>query len=504
MKPRILALVVLLAPACIVVWDKDAKVTPAASASASRHAVRAEPASAPAQEKQAASAASKGEWSGVGALARRGDGKPVCGLGKEFHAGRRAALMEKAGEELLVFRGLPGPRDNLTFRQDKTFWYLTGVESPEAALVLDGKTKAEILFLPAPNPAQEGWDGELWDSNDPWVRELTGFADVRPNEKLVDTLKELLAGRTKVGTTLGASFGLSGSYDSAGPYDDAVEKDELDGRVSREKQLAARLKEKLGVEVFDVNATLVDLRQVKTPEEVEAMRRAARSGALAHIEAMRSTRPGLGEWELDGLMSFVQVQSGAYGKAYEAIVGSGGNACILHYTDNARRMQKGEVVLIDYGPEVDHYTTDITRSWPVDGKFTPRAAELYDAVLAAQKAGIAVCKPGVTLREVDQACTAVLKERGFLDLRRHGACHFIGMEVHDPGNYRKPVEPGVAFTVEPGLYDREAGIGIRIEDVVVITADGCEVISELAPKERAEVEALVQAPGLLDGLRGSE
>jgi Xaa-Pro aminopeptidase len=253
-----------------------------------------------------------------------------------------------------------------------------------------------------------------------------------------------------------------------------------------------------------VNETLVDMRRVKTTEEIAAMRRAAHIGSLAHIEAMRSSRPGLGEWELDALMTFVQVREGAYGKAYEAIVGSAGNACVLHYTDNARRMGPGEVVLIDYGPEVDHYTTDITRSWAVDGKFSKRAAELYDTVLAAQKAGIAAAKPGVTLRDVDQACTAVLKEHGLVELRKHGACHFIGMEVHDPGDYRKPVEPGVAFTIEPGLYDTEAGIGIRIEDVVVITADGCEVISALAPKERADLEKLVGEEGVLDRMGKTE
>src|SRR5262245_4266352 len=308
----------------------------------------------------------------------------------------------------------------------------------------------------------------------------------------------------KIGTNHGPSIGLAGSYDAAGPFDEDQEKDALDGRTSREKAFAQKLHEKLGVEVFDVNPTLVEMRLVKQPEEIAAMRRAARAGALAQAEAMRSTRPGIGEWELDGLMSFVQVREGAFGKAYEAIVGSGPNACVLHYTANDRRMQKEEVVLIDYGPEVDHYTTDITRSWPVDGKFTKRAAELYDAVLAAQKAGIAACKPGATIKDVSKACGDVLKERGFSKLVRHGPCHYIGLEVHDPGDYDKPFVPGGAFTVEPGLYDREAGIGIRIEDVVVITEKGCDVISDLAPREREEVEKTVRAEGILDRMADGE
>src|SRR5262245_9617152 len=372
------------------------------------------------------------------ALARAGDGKPVCGLGKEFHAGRRAELMKRAGDELMVFRGLAGPRENLAFRQDKNFWYLTGVESPNAALVLDGKSKKEILFLPQQNLGQEGWDGELWDSKDGWVKELTGFEDVRSNDELVPTLEKLLDGRKKIGTNLGASIVLAGSADAAGPFDRDQENDALDGRTSREKALAKKLEEKLGVTVFDVNPTLVDMRLVKTREEIDAMKRAARAGALAHIEAMRSTRPGIGEWELDGLMSFVQIREGAFGKAYEAIVGSGANACVLHYTANDRRMQAGEVLLIDYGPEVDHYTTDITRSWPVDGKFSKRAAELYDAVLEAQKAGIAACKPGATIKDVSKACGDVLKERGFSKLVRQRPCHYNGPEVHDPGHYDTP------------------------------------------------------------------
>lgn len=484
MKHALTLALTLLAPSCIFVHKSE---------------LVAGAGGAPLRASQEAPAAPKEPL----ALARVGDGKPVCGLGKAFHAGRRAELMRRVGDDLLVFRGLSGVRENLAFRQDKNFWYLTGVESEGAALVLDGKSQQAILFLPEQDLAKEGWNGEVWDASDAWVRTLTGIEDVRASDQLVSVLQKLLDGRKKLGTNLGPSIGLSGSYDAAGPFEQDQAHDPLDGRGSREQALAKKLEEKLGVTVFDVNPTLVEMRLVKTPEEVAAMRRAARAGALAHIEAMRSTRPGIGEWELDAVMSFVQTREGAFGKAYEAIVGSGGNACVLHYTANDRRMQAGEIVLIDYGPEVDHYTTDITRSWPTDGKFSARAAELYDAVLAAQKAGIAACKPGATIRDVSKACSEVIKQRGLSALVRHGPCHYIGLEVHDPGDTRKPFVPGVAFTVEPGLYDREAGIGIRIEDVVVITAEGCEVLSALAPKERAEVEATVQAEGILDRLPAS-
>jgi Xaa-Pro aminopeptidase len=228
------------------------------------------------------------------------------------------------------------------------------------------------------------------------------------------------------------------------------------------------------------------------------MRRAAEVGAAAMAEAMRSTRPGLGEWQLDALMSWRFRHDGAAGPAYYAIVGSGPNSCVLHYSANSRTLGAGEVLLIDYAPEFDHYTSDITRTWPVSGRFSERQAEIYDAVLAAQEAGIAAVRPGGTIQEVEEACRAVIAERGFSRLVRHGACHLIGMEVHDVGSGRKRLEPGVAFTVEPGLYDEEAGIGVRIEDVVVVTEDGCEVITRGAPKARAEVEATVAERGFLD------
>jgi len=197
-------------------------------------------------------------------------------------------------------------------------------------------------------------------------------------------------------------------------------------------------------------------------------------------------------------MSFVQIREGAAGPAYHAIVGSGANSLVLHYGANNRRMQDGDMLLIDYAPEVDHYTCDITRSWPVNGHFSPRQAELYDVVLEAQLAGIAAVKPGATIGDVSRACQAVIDAHGMGKFVRHGPCHMIGMEVHDVGSGRKPLEPGVCFTVEPGLYEDATGIGIRIEDVVCVTADGCEVLSAGVPKDRATIEQLIAAPGVLD------
>ena len=424
----------------------------------------------------------------------------VCGLGKSFHAGRRAALLEALGakEGIVLVRGLPDVRTNVRFTQDKTFWYLTGVESANAALILDVKSARSILFLPKGSKGKESWEGELWDADDAWVPELSGISEVRKTSDLEKTLVELAPKGSTCWISKEPWIDLSGSADEAGPYDSAQARDPFDGRPSREAALQKNLEEKFGLVVKDCAPVLYELRRVKTAEEIEAMRRAARAGALAMIEAMRSTQPGVGEWQLDALMSFVQRREGSRGPAYEPIVGSGPNALALHYSANARVLRPKEMLLIDYAPEFDHYDCDITRSWPTDGEWTPRMIEQYDAVLAAQQAGIAAVKPGATMREIDAACRKVLGERGFGKLLPHGCCHYIGMEVHDVGDGGKPFVPGVAFTVEPGAYDPASGIGVRIEDVVVVTATGCEVVSELVPRDRETITKLVRSTGLLE------
>jgi len=444
--------------------------------------------------------AGEGEKQEPKSLEFAGDGKPVCGLGGNFHAGRRAALRKVLGEGVVVLRGLPESRDYVKFSQDKTFWYLTGIESPGATFVMDCKSGREVLLLPDPNKMSERWEGEMWDAGDAWVKELTSVGEVLPTRDLEKLLVELFTATPKAWVSLHPFIGLSGCYDRAEPFDQRVSMDPLDGRISREQALKQALESKFKVEVKDMRAQLSELRRVKTPEEIAACERASRAGAVAMVEAMRSTRPGLGEWEIDSLMSWLHRVEGASGASYQPICGSGANSLVLHYSASNRRMLDGDILLVDYGPEVDHYICDITRSWPVNGKFSARQAELYDAVLAAQKAGIAATKPGVRMRDVNAACDKVLKDLGFGGFIRHGTCHYVGMEVHDVGANNKPLEPGVVFTIEPGLYEEETGIGIRIEDVVLVTEDGCRVLTAGAPRERAEVEALIASEGVLDRL----
>ncbi len=440
----------------------------------------------------------------------REDGKaPQCGLGKTFHQGRRRAFLDVMKQEIAVFRGLPTTRNYREFHQAKNFWYLTGVDAPDVAVVLVKEGAREILFLPRANRGRESWEGELWDVEDEWVPEVSGFTDVRPMKDLIPVLEALVKKRKEelksqepleICTQLTPWISIAGAQDRAGPYDRRQVRDPLDGRRSREQQFKKRLEEKLDVRVKDASPYLNKLRLVKTKEEIVAMKRAATVGAHAMMEAMRSTRPGLGEWEVESVMNLVFRREGALGPAYLPIVGSGPNSLVLHYSGSTRRMRDGEVLLIDYAPEFDRYTCDITRTWPVNGKFTQRQAAIYDAVLAAQKAGIAASKPGARLQSVERAVRRVLQDRGFGRFIRHGACHWVGMEVHDVGFYMSRLEPGMCYTIEPGLYDPETKIGVRIEDVIVITKDGCDVITKAVPKERKAVLKLMKEPGVLEFL----
>ena len=431
------------------------------------------------------------------AVTRGDDGQPVCGLGKAFHAGRRAALFERIGDALFVIRGQETPADYHKFYQEKNFWYLTGVSSPDAALVLDGRDDSAWLFLPEPNPTKENWDGEIWDRADDWVSDLTGIANVVSTTQFESKLSELCAEKPAVYVMRKPGVRLAGGTDMAMPHQRARTKDPFDGRLSREGQLEAKLKEKFEVRTLDGSVLLTEMRLIKQPEELDAMRRAAEVGALAIAEGMRSTGPGRGEWEIESVMSFVHEKFGAAGPAYSAICGAGPNNNVLHYFHSNRRMKDGELLLVDYGPDLDFYTTDITRTWPVNGRFSDRQREIYAIVLEAQAEAIAAAKPGNTFSDIAAAVNRVFDKHEVRHLSRHFPGHFIGLEVHDVST-RGPFEPGMTLAIEPGLYSESEGFGIRIEDVVVITEEGCEILTRTVPVEASEVESLVQETGILE------
>jgi Xaa-Pro aminopeptidase len=297
-------------------------------------------------------------------------------------------------------------------------------------------------------------------------------------------------------------------------------------RAFRRALRTARGRHRAPLSIVEPNEALHEMRILKTPEEIEAIRRACRVSAEGHVRGMRVTRPGLGEYELQAEIEYVFQKNGARSPGYPTIVGSGANACVLHYIDNRGRLGEGELVLVDAGAEVACYTGDVTRTWPVSGAFDGAQRAIYDLVLRAQMEAIDLVRPGLSWHAMHE-CTVQVVTEGLVDLGivegpvekaigeqtfkkffMHGTGHWLGIDVHDVGSYARngeksrPLEAGMVFTVEPGLYfhpeepacpEEFVGVGVRIEDDVLVTEDGCEVLTALAPKEPDEIEEIVGA-----------
>lgn len=402
---------------------------------------------------------------------------------------RRRALSELAGPGILLVRGAPDTELG-DFHPAKDLLYLTGVRTPDAALVVvlpdphvrpeepEGEPDTEradprsILFLPEKNEGWERWNGpRLAPGEDAQAR--TGIEETLETTRLPATLHELLATSPPLLLDLDR-----GSDRPAIPAD---------------RELVAALREDLpDLELRSSRRVLSALRRVKSPEEIAAIEEAVRVTIQAHREAARLVAPGVAEYELEGVIEGTFRRLGAWGPAFASIVGSGPNSCILHWRRNDRTMAAGEVVLIDVGAEVDGYAADLTRTYPVSGSFTPEQRAIVEAVLEAQRAGIAAVRPGATLRDVHRAARDVLQRRGLAKHFWHGTSHFLGLDVHDGGPAGEPLEPGMVVTVEPGAYLPERGIGVRIEDDVLVTPDGRRVLSEALPRSIEGLEAWVR------------
>ena len=384
------------------------------------------------------------------------------------------------------------------YRFDSHFYYLTGFAEPEAVLVLT--EKKSILFCRERNPEREVWDGFRYGPER--AKERFGFDEAHPIDELDDALAQLLENQPALFYPVG---------------DDA----HWDTRAMQWLN-AVRAKVRAGVSapdrVQDVRVLIDDQRLIKDAHEQNLMRRAARIAAGAHRRAMQSTRPGRSEYEIEAELLYEFRRNGAQFPAYSPIVAGGGNACVLHYVANDAPLRDADLLLIDAGCELDGYASDITRTFPVNGRFSGAQREVYEIVLAAQRAAIATVKPGASWIAPHDAAVRVLAQ-GMLDLKllsgsldsvleketykrfyMHRTGHWLGLDVHDAGEYKVGDEwaklvPGMTLTVEPGLYIRPAadippalaGIGIRIEDDVRVTDEGCHVYTT-APKTVAEIE----------------
>lgn len=393
------------------------------------------------------------------------------------------------------------------FRPDSDFYYLSGYPEPEAVAVLipDRPAGEFILFCRPRDPEMEIWHGRRAGLEGAVA--AYGADDAFPIEDLDDILPGLIENRARVFYNMGH---------------DAEFDQRVLGWVNR-----LRGKARSGVvapgEFIALDPLLHDMRLYKSRHELKLMRRAARVSAAAHRRAMRACRPGLYEYQLEAELSHEFRRQGATAPAYPSIVGAGENACILHYTDNAARIADGDLVLIDAGAEYQGYASDITRTFPANGRFTPAQRQIYELVLAAQGAAIAAVRPGNHWNDPHEAAVRVLteglvalgilkgkpeaaiKDRAYEPYYMHRTGHWLGMDVHDVGDYKvdggwRLLEPGMVLTVEPGLYFPASGkglakkwrdIGVRIEDDVLVTRDGCEVLSGDVPRTVTEIEALM-------------
>ncbi len=389
------------------------------------------------------------------------------------------------------------------YRQDSDFYYLTGFDEPESVLVLSTKHEHRaVLFVRARNKEREIWDGPR--AGVEGALERYGVDAAFTIGELTKRLPDYLGDLDRVHARVGRG-------------------DAFDARLFSALNVVRR-RGRQGIsaptEIIDPGKILHEMRLRKTPEELAQMRRAAKVTHDAHVQAMAATAPGKFEYEIEAEIRRIFRSQGSERAAYDSIVGSGPNACILHYRANSRRMGEGELLLIDAGCELDYYASDVTRTFPVSGTFSAEQRALYEVVLAAEKAGVDAARPGKTLEDIHRV-TSEIVARGLLDhgllkgsfdevmekhtykqFFMHKSSHWLGMDVHDVGIYyqdgkARPLEPGFVLTVEPGIYvapdadvdERWRGIGIRIEDDVCVREGAPENLTDAIPKEVADVEA---------------
>jgi Xaa-Pro aminopeptidase len=396
-------------------------------------------------------------------------------------------------------------------RQTNDFYYLTGLDVPTAYLTLHGKTGHSVLYLPPRNERLEKIDGPtLSDQDGDIVRAKTGIDEVRPLGSLVQDLSELAG---KIWVMRAPAEGARQCQDSLRHFHKTVLNDPLDGRLSRETHLMARLAQLCPkAEFCDLSPIVHKLRLIKSAAEIDLMRIAGSLTATATMEAMKSTRPGVSEFQLGAIADYVFGINGAQGSGYRPIIATAGNIGMMHYWRNNTLMQSGELVLFDYAPDYNNYTSDIGRMWPVSGKYSPQQRELYGLVLQHHKILLEEIRPGRLKSEV--LASAATRLRSYIEgvqwskptyrasaLRllesTRPLSHAVGMAVHDSADWTdEPMRPGLVFALDPEIWVPEEGLYIRVEDTVLVTDGGVENLTAACPREMDEVERLMNEPGL--------
>ena len=428
------------------------------------------------------------------------------------YAARRQAFLKQMGDGLAIFPAAPtsirSQDVEYRYRQNNDLYYLTGFPEPESLCLLSPNHDKEqfILFVRPRDKEKETWTGKRFGVEG--AQEFFGVDAAYTIEQLDEVLPEHLLAAEKIYYGLGRDERLNTKIL------DFVNQ----GRLQRPRSGHGP------VALIDPSDLLHEMRLFKTPQEIDLMRRAITASAAAHHAALHETRPGMHEYEIEALLEYHFRRNGADGPAYPSIVASGANATILHYISNDQQMQAGDLLLIDAGSEYACYCSDVTRTFPVGREFSAPQRAIYSLVLTAQKHAIEMIRPGIGFDDVHQRATeilinglrdlgllsgsteSILEKGGYRQFYMHRTSHWLGMDVHDVGKYRvgdesRTLEPGMVLTVEPGLYiaaDADVpaayqGIGVRIEDDVLVTANGYDVLTGAIPKEIDDIEAARRA-----------
>jgi Xaa-Pro aminopeptidase len=453
------------------------------------------------------------------------EGPPLfsTSLPKEEFAARRAKLLQKIGDGVVVMQGAAETPAYEKFRQSNQFYYLTGVATPRAILVMDGRAKSTTLYLSPRNEQMERSEGPLLVPGAA-AEALTGIERVLPRGDF-DAAAAALAGRT-VYTTVRGETRLMGTPDRANAHARARESDPWDQQPSREAWFRTKLSAKApGVRFENVDDILDEMRMIKSPREIALLRESSRIAGLTMMEAMRSAEPGMYEYEIEAIGDYLFKRHNAQGPAYYGLVAAGRNAAWPHYHAAQTQMKAGDLVLFDYAPDFHYYTSDVTRMFPASGKFSADQRELYGIYVKLYSALMTSIRPGLTseiLKDVVKKMDAAIASQAFANPKNREAAsrfvegyrgrlasprpgatlgHMVGMEVHDTQKNFTVYEPGMVFTIEPALTIPADRVYVRLEDMILVTPAGYENMSGFAPIEIEAIEKLMAEPGIAQLMR---
>jgi len=410
-------------------------------------------------------------------------------------AARRTKVMAQIGDGILILQGAELTEGYIKFRQDNNFYYLTGVEVPDAVLIIDGKSKESVLLVPDNIP-----------------NDIKTEAMIKPGKAAADEYKFNQVISRSAMTNILHHFAETGQpfFLQQSPQELAeMSRDRCmrnranrinnpwDGRISKELTFYNKIKERFPATVVkDITPVLDAMRWVKDKKEIAVIRECGRIGCLGINEAIKVTRPGIYEYQTVAACDFIYGDMGTAGAAYYAIAASGERGLIWHYNANNHLLEAGNVLLIDYAPELNYYVTDITRTWPIQGEFSSDQLKYYNCVKEARDQIIKAMKPGVKVSDLTTIGKAVYTKHGLEKFWPGYVGHFVGMAVHDVGDYELPFVEGVVFNVEPILEDKDKKIHIRLEDTIVITATGAENLTPQSPVEPADIYKLIKEKGI--------